>query len=1014
MIENNTHVLYNAHCQIRPIGVAVKNSSDDMYDQIQALKRYAKNLPWYAKWIFPQQLVTLLAKPDVSPAQICWAFLDNVYWFHRLFFVVIRSFSQLIPDYLKKSLSDLHHANLLVGEIGQSISDVVMKHKAPDQVANAIIMLNNYGLATKENIELVANLTDMNKVIACFSSEKCVDLMRTNDRQANFMSLVECAHPSRMLNILWILNRASLLSTESGSANHAMLKSLAEEVWRLEEALELLENKGLLNQENFESVVYPGWHKRRASSLVLMEQIGLLRGEFAEANRKAILQNDSYEYYSESLLQLAINMGFMVEEKAQATFEAIVKNNRPEDLVSLLEIISNLGFLSGANAQENFNAIVKHQRPYDLIENFQLLISLKMLDGEHDQAIFNALITNEHPYYFAEVIIKLNQFNLLSGGACHTIVIAAASSITYREYFFDAFTQANADILFSGEEAQANCLVVLKHKHSPSLAGILVRLQHLNLLNAANRLLVADYSHTPYLEKAIDEVITADFFAEHAQVILTALVSQPYLDSFSIIAKLITGAGLFNLVNTLALLRHPDLVSVKRILQRLHNDTQVNLSQENFDRVLRFASLELMTQLDNQTPNEITQERFTQMMTVIQNSRDRHEDEAVALREYVRRIRRAPQFFALAPLVVQPVRARVFNTAQSTHTASVHVTTDLSAWLLWAKYGEDHSMVTPSLQNIIEALDQLSPSLDISIEELTAAKICLERLLGVFVDISLTEEKKSKSLRLILETELKDDIEIQPLLPILIADMGTDRLIPLNRFIAWLFKEIEQPTSANYLIAFTKALYEIQRGGNLDETGVDNGLANSPICYGGSANKFCERLQGFSGLIKFLFVNDQTIALKIKQLTFNSLLEQANMLCTEAIEGSDIEKAAFCQFIDDLMDDDKVSDRFVEKFDDTALYIQLIDEFKAYTICEGTRALKVQITLFKDSCLPYLPAIQLINVGGNNFYSRDFLIQFERLVAAKMQLTEVSIAHPGLVSVTQTLSETDGIGGPTL
>jgi hypothetical protein len=71
-----------------------------------------------------------------------------------------------------------------------------------------------------------------------------------------------------------------------------------------------------------------------------------------------------------------------------------------------------------------------------------------------------------------------------------------------------------------------------------------------------------------------------------------------------------------------------------------------------------------------------------------------------------------------------------------------------------------------------------------------------------------------------------------------------------------------------------KYLYEIQRGYNLNEAGVDDGLADQPICIAGTFNKLISVLEGGRHqAVEIYFVTAQTILAKMQGLVNSAFLE---------------------------------------------------------------------------------------------------------------------------------------------
>lgn len=140
-------------------------------------------------------------------------------------------------------------------------------------------------------------------------------------------------------------------------------------------------------------------------------------------------------------------------------------------------------------------------------------------------------------------------------------------------------------------------------------------------------------------------------------------------------------------------------------------------------------------------------------------------------------------------------------------------------------------------------------------------------------------------------------------------------------------------------------------------------------------------------LIYFVFVNECTIALKIKQLAINNVLIHCRNLLDQAKERQDSASAMiFCQCIDDLMNSEKASDVYTSIFNEESLLQQLKKEFKVYALMNQSGEMKHQIHVFRDTSLPYLPAVNPTVRVNDQFYSCDFLMAFKVLLDAKLEL----------------------------
>ncbi|WP_058523387.1 hypothetical protein [Legionella birminghamensis] len=187
------------------------------------------------------------------------------------------------------------------------------------------------------------------------------------------------------------------------------------------------------------------------------------------------------------------------------------------------------------------------------------------------------------------------------------------------------------------------------------------------------------------------------------------------------------------------------------------------------------------------------------------------------------------------------------------------------------------------------------------------------------------QKKKALGLNLIAKLQLTSHPEISLLLATMQADKDKSLTVPLADFIRWLWTEVKD--KPDFIVPFAQALYEIQRGYNLNKQGIDMGGNDKPICYGGTANKFCEKLSSLSPLIQFLYVNKKTITKKLKQLTEEATFGFIKELRNQAITGSEAERERFKQVIAQLTDDERVSILLKDVFTKSAIASAVNNEF---------------------------------------------------------------------------------------
>ena len=458
--------------------------------------------------------------------------------------------------------------------------------------------------------------------------------------------------------------------------------------------------------------------------------------------------------------------------------------------------------------------------------------------------------------------------------------------------------------IIQGTDIQKKNIIstVLHNRQRPSLTHIVLLLKKNNLLNQNNFTFFLQDGAEWRLEviKDIFDILSNEQKNLLSQEIFSRVLAH---DNYSALHQVIR---FFERTDGTPTIRAATIRAAYRaaITAEYEENAPTLLTDEEnalvtLDLILRHTTL-LRDIVQNITPTQL-RSHWHRITPILQNPNLTPEQLNQALRDYVnfdilRRERGLPLNNTPAPI----------NGHQSTHTASVHTTTDLTAWLLLEKHKKElekhkkkktdpinllglwpvikhkflqrKTQIEQKIQNLelsqtdstegqVEQLRGAHTILDalISTEsKMKTAEDCLKRLTDVSCDIVLSVEKKQTALNYINESELKHDAVIQALLPGLIEQNGQESKLSLQQFIGWIYEEIEQnPSKPDYILGFIEALYEIQRGYYLDKKGQDDLKESHSICYGGTANKFPELLVGLSSLIHFVFITEATILANI-------------------------------------------------------------------------------------------------------------------------------------------------------
>lgn len=355
---------------------------------------------------------------------------------------------------------------------------------------------------------------------------------------------------------------------------------------------------------------------------------------------------------------------------------------------------------------------------------------------------------------------------------------------------------------------------VAKHSNFSGMADALCILNENNILTEKTQRKLRSQSNPSVLARVFCYFNKMNMLIEENYSILAQYKN---LEKFSYCLNIFDEAGILTYENVNWAGKHPKLGNLVQIC-RLLNDAFL-LNQNNFDALVNpIHHVLLDTWAFNNIWARIPYHLLNQLhLQGLFNASEQAAplDALVDMREIILRDR----------------ADRIFNASQSTHTASVHRTVSKSAIELQRTYANmldfNHTMKT--ITNYVLELD------DLSIKNV-AAKRCILRLSNnncVFHDP--VSHLSVKQLLCLFYIAIHDD----------------------NRRIG---------TLKDAKIQFIEALYEIQRGYNIDEQGIDDLKTDSYICVAGSFNKLIEKLVGIHKKCEILYITPQTASLKLKRV----------------------------------------------------------------------------------------------------------------------------------------------------
>jgi hypothetical protein len=188
----------------------------------------------------------------------------------------------------------------------------------------------------------------------------------------------------------------------------------------------------------------------------------------------------------------------------------------------------------------------------------------------------------------------------------------------------------------------------------------------------------------------------------------------------------------------------------------------------------------------------------------------------------------------------------VINSKQSTHTASVHKSASLSAQNLYALYGD--KITNGKIDSVISEISQYLSTLG-ETDEIRAAKRFIEKIINESSYYQYTDPSSNITVR-------------QSLGLIFLASQDKQNLNP-------------GVPVADALQKFVEAMFEIQRGYNLDDKGqdIDPKAEDHNICQAGAFNKLIEKLSGIHKEVKLVFITQDTALLKLPIIVNNVVLK---------------------------------------------------------------------------------------------------------------------------------------------
>lgn len=394
--------------------------------------------------------------------------------------------------------------------------------------------------------------------------------------------------------------------------------------------------------------------------------------------------------------------------------------------------------------------------------------------------------------------------------------------------------------------------------HNPDPVRVAQALNHLDssgLLNDFTRAIVSNYLDPYFIS---DTMVLLDNAGLLFDDVLQIIAASSHLCPNALVAfnhDTLPSLRLRRILtkeNFIEIFTHPNLKQLNTIINHLANAGI--LTQANFDALLS-PQLWLLSSQDgydlvwSQIPmHPWTQPSFDQLCQLALE-----DDPLGALAAFTHDllVLQPIEFEIVAPHVdvgqqVNPNHVLVLNDNQSTHTASVHQSISESAARLWQRYGE--SLLTQAqLKSVIENMKQW---ILCETEKISAAMRGFERI-----------------------TDPNAFSFVDP-----VSEVSALQMLALSH-LAIFDEENRHGTLEDAMRQIIQGLYEIQRGYNLSEDGVENGGDDLPICAAGTFNKLVEKLSGIHTDVCIRFVTYTTATLKlpiiVEEEAYSFLLQSA-------------------------------------------------------------------------------------------------------------------------------------------
>jgi hypothetical protein len=462
-----------------------------------------------------------------------------------------------------------------------------------------------------------------------------------------------------------------------------------------------------------------------------------------------------------------------------------------------------------------------------LMQAFLLAQQEHLFEGIFNHVCWQSIIEHEDPFGVSCVLVKLKQANLLF---------------------------------------EKNIQLLNQHLQPSYIINILHFLNHFQIMNQENLEMVFLQPEPIHLFKCITLLIKNSIInKENAEHIFLKLYQMNYLNEFSETLNIMARCKILSPAYFTMLLNHPHAETLGYALSILRsngilygisaksNFLKLYFHQYPVEFIYSLHCMFAADLIDEENAQRLF-DHFSKYQQILFSNRHLwlQTDETLLRAQHIRNLISICIQFEDEPIrgrdmvehylqqfLIEKSDIQIFNSAQSTHTTSIHQSVSASAILLKNTY--PNFLDPEEMDNILFDIKDYALELPTQ-KNFLAIKSCIFRLC-------------SPSTQFI---DPKSNLTLQQLIVLF--------------WVAIHDKKKRVCSLADGLLAFTEALYEIQREYNLDELGNDLGGDDQPACLSGSFNKLIEKLQGRYPGIELVFISKYSASQKLK------------ILCIEEIE----------------------------------------------------------------------------------------------------------------------------------